>query len=140
MTTCEVCGEELKLEAPGRPSPNTCWQNAAHEVQMRGGLYVEGWAVRPIRSGGFEAFEHGWVEHDGNPYDGTPHSHAVAFFAGIRTANPLAMGAQSGVDIPLFRGLTCSEVDGQPNPRYDASLALAYQRAQQQAHEYCQRH
>jgi hypothetical protein len=144
---CEVCREELpELRVGNSPNAGTCYWNASAQLRRLrptagGVLYVEGWAVRRYPDGRLEPFEHGWVELDGTIADDTPHHHVAstgAYFGALRLDDPFAEGATLGVDIPLYRHVTCpSEADGRPNPRYDPKLARVYAQARLDAEAYC---
>ncbi len=146
MPLCEVCGEELPELIPGHLAPGACWWNAQQELEKLrrtgtgGSVYVEGWAVRE-RGGQLEAFEHGWVELDGQPHGVTPHNHAVAYFPGFRVKDPGRTKAERGIQGPLYRDVTRPlKDDGQANPLYDARFAEDYAVARRAAEEYCRQH
>lgn len=140
MPTCEVCGEDVSEAPILEPAYAACWWNALYRLEeleragRGGGLYVEGWAVR-VRNGKRETFEHGWVEIDGQIDDVTPHHHAERYFAGLIFGGDHAMVIR--VDIPAYRVLTRAELDGEPNPRYDAASAHSYAAAMEAAEAYC---
>jgi hypothetical protein len=126
------------------PVAGACWWNAmdTHRKLRNQGepnvRYVEGWGVRESK-GKLEPFEHGWAETDGMIVDETPEHGCVAYFPALRSENPGKESAERGIDVPLYRPLTCPHVGGEPNPKYDAAVALAYAKAKLEADEYCRK-
>ncbi len=125
------------------PVAGACYWNAMEELDhhrrtgRRDVVYVEGWAVRE-RDGTFEPFEHGWLEVNGQVHDVTPENNCIAYFPGLRFADPGRERAELGVEIPFYRSLVCPHSEGYPNPHYDAGRTLEYAAAKRRAIAYCQ--
>jgi hypothetical protein len=139
VVACDVCGDMLRLDQ----GPDQCWWIAAEEIRKDvGGRYIEGWAVRELKSGRRVPYEHGWVElPDGTIHDPTPHHHCVAYCGGIsfHFADPEREQHERGIVLPFYRTLTRAPTPDEPNPKYDPALAATYEAARLRAVACCER-